>query len=511
MKYQPLSSNFHTKPERPIKVVQFGEGNFLRAFADCFIQYANDNLDYNGSIAIIKPTSRGNTDLFDEQENLYNIVIRGVQDGKKVEEIKLVDSIDRVVNPYTDFGAYRDLAHCDTLECIISNTTEAGIVFDDSDLLEDTPASTFPGKLTQFLYDRYCWFDGNTLLGVHILPCELIDNNADVLRDCILKYAHLWQLPQDFEWWLENACAFHNTLVDRIVSGFPHQEADSYFERLGYEDKLLTVTEPFALWVIEEDKDKLRVSEASKTSGASDSIDSGNLPQARCGDLPILLVKSVKPYKERKVRILNGAHTSFAMLAWMLGHDYVRQAMDDSSIRQYVTGLLSQEVIPYLTLPKEELDEFANSVLERFENPFMDHALLDIALNSVSKWATRCLPSLLTYYRENGTCPPRLAFSLAALLEFYRSTARETDGKEHTVKDTDAVLSFFSLHEGISNYLLVADYLRKKDFHGVDLSEIAGLEAQVTHYLDMMEECGVAKAFCDFLGGLSDEDVHEDK
>lgn len=490
MKYQPLSSNFYTKPKRPIKVLQFGEGNFLRAFADCFIQYANDNLDYNGSVAIVKPTGRGNTDLFDEQESLYNIVIRGVQDGKKVEKIKLIDSVDRIVNPYTDFGAYRDLAHCDTLECIISNTTEAGIVFDEKDSLDDTPASTFPGKLTQFLYDRFCWFDGNSLMGVHILPCELIDNNADVLKDCVLKYTHLWQLPMEFEQWLDHACAFHNTLVDRIVSGFPHSEVASYFERLGYEDKLLTVTEPFALWVIE-----------------------ANSTQAQNNDngLPILLVKSVQPYKERKVRILNGAHTSFAMLAWMLGHDYVRQAMEDSSIRQYVTGLLSQEVIPYLTLPEDELDEFARSVLERFENPFMDHALLDIALNSVSKWKARCLPSLLTYYRENGTYPPRLAFSLAALLEFYRSTSRVADGKEHEVKDTDSVLSFFSLHEGISNHLLVADYLRKKDFHGVDLSQIPGLEQQVAHYLDMMEEHGVAETFCDFLGGLADEDVHEDK
>ena len=381
-KTQLLSTEIHPKPLRPVKILQFGEGNFLRAFADFFVQLANDNDDYNGDIVIVKPTSRGNTDLFDAQQNLYNVVIRGLKEGRKIEEIRLVDSVADVINPYTDFENYLSLARCPDLECIISNTTEAGIVYDESDNPEDAPASTFPGKLTQFLYERFLSFGGSCASGLHILPCELIDNNADVLKSCILRYAEQWQLPDAFSRWIESSCDFHNTLVDRIVSGFPREEAPDYFERLGYEDRLLTVAEPFALWVIEADETAIS---RAWTNDGDDAV------------LPILIVKSVKPYTERKVRILNGAHTAFAMLAWLCGFDYVREAMADPHIKNYVTRLLSQEVVPYLTLPAEELNEFCRQVIERFENPFMDHALLSIALNSVSKWKARCLPSLLAY------------------------------------------------------------------------------------------------------------------
>ena len=495
-KTQLLSTEIHPKPLRPVKILQFGEGNFLRAFADYFVQLANDNADYNGDIVIVKPTNRGNTDLFDAQQNLYNVLIRGLKEGRKTEEIRLVDSVADVINPYTDFENYLSLARCPDLECIISNTTEAGIVYDESDNPEDAPASTFPGKLTQFLYERFLSFGGSCASGLHILPCELIDNNADVLKSCILQYAEQWQLPDAFSRWIESSCDFHNTLVDRIVSGFPREEAPDYFERLGYEDRLLTVAEPFALWVIEADEDAIS---RAWTNDGNDAV------------LPILIVKSVKPYKERKVRILNGAHTAFAMLAWLCGFDYVREAMADPHIKNYVTQLLSREVVPYLTLPAEELNEFCRQVIERFENPFMDHALLSIALNSVSKWKARCLPSLLAYCQHNKTCPPCLTFSLAALLKFYRTASRASDGQTPEIHDTDSVLAFFSEYSESSNLDLASAYLSKTEFHGMDLNKIPSLAEHVVHFLDLMDHYGVSEAFCIFLGGLLDERISENK
>lgn len=495
-KTQLLSTEIHPKPLRPVKIVQFGEGNFLRAFADFFVQLANDSGNYNGDIVIVKPTSRGNTDLFDAQQNLYNVVTRGLKEGRKIEEIRLVDSVVDVINPYADFENYLSLARCPDLECIISNTTEAGIVYDESDNPEDAPASTFPGKLTQFLYERFLSFGGSCASGLHILPCELIDNNADVLKSCVLRYAKQWQLPDAFSQWMESSCVFHNTLVDRIVSGFPRSESAGYFERLGYEDRLLTVAEPFALWVIEADENAISRARANGRDAAG---------------LPILIVKSVKPYKERKVRILNGAHTAFAMLAWLCGFDYVREAMADPHIKNYVTRLLGQEVVPYLSLPAEELNEFCRQVIERFENPFMNHALLSIALNSVSKWKARCLPSLLAYCQHNKTCPPCLTFSLAALLKFYRTASRASDGQTHEIQDTDSVLAFFSEYSESSNFDLASAYLSKSEFHGMDLNKIPSLTEHVIHFLDLMDRYGVSEAFCIFLGGLSDESISENK
>lgn len=495
-KTQLLSTEIHPKPLRPVKIVQFGEGNFLRAFADYFVQLANDNADYNGDIVVVKPTNRGGTDLFDAQQNLYNVVIRGLREGRKTEEIRLIDSVADIINPYTNFANFLALARCPDLECIISNTTEAGIVYDESDNPEDAPASTFPGKLTQFLYERFLSFGGSCASGLHILPCELIDNNADVLKSCVLRYAKQWQLPDAFSQWMESSCVFHNTLVDRIVSGFPRSESAGYFERLGYEDRLLTVAEPFALWVIEADENAISRARANGRDAAG---------------LPILIVKSVKPYKERKVRILNGAHTAFAMLAWLCGFDYVREAMADPHIKNYVTRLLGQEVVPYLSLPAEELNEFCRQVIERFENPFMNHALLSIALNSVSKWKARCLPSLLAYCQHNKTCPPCLTFSLAALLKFYRTASRASDGQTHEIQDTDSVLAFFSEYSESSNFDLASAYLSKSEFHGMDLNKIPSLTEHVIHFLDLMDRYGVSEAFCIFLGGLSDESISENK
>lgn len=481
MKKEQLSKKIVEKPSRPIRVLQFGEGNFLRAFTDSFIQTLNDSCGFHGNVAVIKPTDRGDLRRFTEQDCLYTVVLRGILNGKTAEQVQVVNSIEEVTSPYTDFEMFLSYGRLDTLKLIISNTTEAGIIFSDTDKLEDRPASSFPGKLTQLLYERFCWFRGDPQKGVILLPVELIEQNGDVLKHCIFRLARKWNLPDAFLEWLENACIFCNTLVDRIVSGFPGSDSEMFFQKLGYTDQLLTVAEPFGLWVIEAD----------------DTVRQKIFPD--CTSLPILFTDDQKPYKERKVRILNGAHTSFAMLAWLCGMDYVREAMHDPAIREYIHRVLFREVIPSLSMPEAELVDFAEAVLERFENPFVNHALLSISLNSVSKWRTRCLPSLIAYAERFGSLPQCLTFSLAALLKFYKSARRESDEKTCTVNDEASVLDFFISRGNADNASLVSDYLAAADFHGMNLCTIPGLKDAVTEYLNTMDRNGVHAALTSFL------------
>ena len=481
MNYLQFSEKNFKKEPRPVRILQFGEGNFLRAFADSFVQTLNETRGFNGNIAVVKPTSRGNFNKFTDQNCMYTVMIRGVSGGQILEETQVVDSIEEVFSPYTDYERFLSYAHAEDLELIISNTTEAGIVFDEKDTFDSHPAATFPGKLTQFLYERFCHFGGSENSGLILLPVELIDNNGDMLKDCVLRFARTWELPSAFLSWVENACTFCNTLVDRIVSGFPAADAEEFFEKLGYEDQLLTVAEPFGLWVIEADE---------KVRGKI-------LPG--CEDLPILFTDNHKPFKERKVRILNGAHTSFAMLAFLCGKDYVRQAMDDPEIYQFIETVLYREVMPCLSLPEEELTSFAEAVLERFRNPFLQHALLSISLNSVSKWRARCMPSLLAYEKAFGKLPACLTFSLAALLCFYCGSRRTSDGLEYTVKDDAEVLEFFQTHQTAAAETLVQNYLARTDFHGQDLNQVPGLTAEVTAHLQTIRKLGIRQALSELL------------
>lgn len=479
-----LQETICTKSSLPVRVLQFGEGNFLRAFADSFLQIANDSGAYDGSVLIVKPTARGNTDKFTKQNCKYNVATRGISNGEVVDEILHIDCVSDIVNPYADFDLYMSCAHIDTLEFVISNTTEAGIIFSDNDLLADRPALSFPGKLTQFLYERFSFYSGSPSSGLHIIPCELLENNGDLLKSCVLKYAAAWFLPADFSFWLENYCEFHNTLVDRIVSGFPAANSDEFYARLGYRDELLTVAEPFALWVIE-----------AGSHGSEKPFNLfGNTP-----NLPVLITDDCAPYRERKVRILNGAHTSFAMLAWLCGFDYVREAAEDTVLAEYIDKLLHTEIISCLSLDKDELNEFAEDVIERFRNPFMNHSLLSISLNSVSKWRTRCLPSLISYYKKYDKLPPLLTFSLAALLKFYTSSSRASDGATFSVKDEPDVLDFFDKNKFEPKNDAVNNYLSRSDFHGTDLTAVPHLAEKTAEYMSMMDDYGVREALCRFM------------
>lgn len=468
---------------RPIKVLQFGEGNFLRAFVDHMIDVANEEGVFDGNIAIVKPIAYGNLDTFKKQDCQYTLSLRGKENGETKVINRIITSVSDTVGVYEEFDKYISYASLDSLRFVVSNTTEAGIVFDESDSFQANPPKTFPGKLTKLLYERYLYFKGDVEKGLIVIPCELIENNGGTLKNCVLKFASLWQLENEFVAWIETACIFCSTLVDRIVTGYPKDEAEEIWKNLGYRDDLLVTGEIFGLWVIESEKDI-----------------SAELPLDKAG-LPVIFTNNQAPYRERKVRILNGAHTSFVLASYLAGNEYVLESMQDDDVKKFMKETIFKEIIPTLSLPEDELISFAESVIERFENPFIKHALLSISLNSVSKWKTRCLPSLKGYYTKFKTLPKHLTFSLAALMSFYRSDVREENaliGKRgsdtYKIMDDEAVLDFFSKHAKLSNGEFAKAYLGHSEFFGEDLLKYEGLEDLVTSYLNNIDELGMRKA-----------------
>lgn len=394
-------------------IIQFGEGNFLRGFADYFIHKLNEKGLYNGKIVAVKPTARGNCDIFNEQNCEYNLFLRGIENGKELCEHTKVTSISRIVNPYTDFQSYLDLAKNPDTRFVISNTTEAGIVFDESCKLADAPPSSFPAKLTLLLFERY----KAGLGGLVMLPCELIDNNADELKNCVLKYARLWQLDESFIKWIEQKNAFCNTLVDRIVTGYPINEKDELCAQLGYDDKLLDTGEIFHLWVIEGNFEN-------------------ELPFQKAG-FNIIWTNDTSPYKKRKVRVLNGAHTSMVCSALTAGIETVGQCMADKDIYEFMRKCIYDEILKVIG-ESDENTAFANAVEERFKNPYIRHQLRSIVLNCVSKFAVRVLPSILEYKEKYGRYPDALTLSLSALIYFYKNdTPNDDKDIENFIKSAD--------------------------------------------------------------------------
>ncbi len=449
---------------KPIKILQFGEGNFLRAFVDYMIDIANEKGVMDAGIAILKPIPFGDISAFAKQDNKYTVVLRGKENGKVVDESRIITSVTKVLDCAEDYEEFMALAKIDTLRFVISNTTEAGIVLDESDSFEGLP-NTYPGKLTKLLYERFNAFNGAEDKGLIILPVELIENNGGKLKECVLSLADCWNLGEDFKNWIANSNIFCSTLVDRIVTGYPKGEAEKICEKLGYEDNLLDVGEPFALWVIESDKDI-----------------SDELPLAKIG-LPVVFTDNQKPYRERKVRVLNGAHTASVLAGYLNGIDIVRDCMSDKLMGQFVRRVVMDEIVPMVNLPRAEVEAFANSVFERFENPFIDHQLLSISLNSVSKWKARVLPSFKDYYNSNNSLPRLITFSFAALLAFYSSSdlrddglyAKRANGDEYVIHDDKEVLEFFAL-----NY-------SKKDFVYKVASNTAFWGDDLTEYKDFVE------------------------
>lgn len=479
----------YARKERPIKVLQFGEGNFLRSFVDYMIDIANEKGLFDGSIAVVKPIAFGSLKQFHAQDNLYTVCLRGKEEGKIVRENRVVTSIGKVLDAQENYEAFMALAAMEELTFVVSNTTEAGIVFDPSEDFSAKPPVTYPGKLTQFLYARYAHFQGAKDKGLVILPVELIENNGIKLKECVLRLAEIWKLPQEFVGWIEESNMFCSTLVDRIVTGYPRDEAQSYWEELGYEDKLLSVCEPFALWVIESPKDI-----------------SALLPLDKAG-LPVVFTRDQRPYRERKVRLLNGAHTATILNAYLSGRDIVGECMADEDIRRFMTEAVFEEILPTVTLPREEVLAFAGSVFERFENPFIRHGLLSIALNSVSKWKSRILPSLLDSLAQTGRLPKCLTFSFAALLAFYTCEKRadgtyagvRPDGTDYPVQDDQGTLAFFAVNSGKAAGEYAQTAAANAALWGRDLNLIPGLSEVVAKNLEAIRTVGPRAAMNQLL------------
>ena len=466
--------------EAPERVLQFGEGNFLRAFVDYFIDVLNEKTGFNSKVVLCQPIAPGLADMINEQEGLYTLFLRGFENGQKVNAKRVISCVSRCLNPYADYESVLACADNPDLRYIACNTTEAGITYDPSCQFTDVPADSYPGKLTQFLYRRFEKFGKEAGKGFVILSCELIDNNGKELEKCVLKYAGQWNLGDEFIHWIKEENIFCSTLVDRIVTGYPRNEAAAICEELGYQDNIIDTGEVFGFWVIE----------------GPDSLKK-ELPFEEAG-LPVIICNDHKPYKQRKVRILNGAHTSFVLGAYLAGQDIVRNCMDDEVICGFMNKTIYDEIIPTLTLPKEELMSFASSVTERFKNPFIDHALLSISLNTTSKWKARVMPSLKSYVEKTGTLPKCITASFAFYIAFYNGMNLTVDGlvavrpagDEYTIKDDKPILQFFYDHKDDDAASLVHAVCTNADFWDEDLSEIPGFEEAVAGYLTGIKEKG---------------------
>ncbi len=488
-----LNQSIAPKTRRPIKVIQYGEGNFLRGFVDYMIDTANKEGVMDAGIVIVKPIEFGSLENFVKQDCVYTLSLRGRLEGKTVVENSVITSVDSVVDAYSQYKEYMELAHVDTLRFVVSNTTEAGIVFDAEDKIENTPPKTFPGKLTKFLYERFTYFNGDETKGLVMVPVELIEANGKKLKECVLQFIQLWGLPDAFKAWVESACIFCTTLVDRIITGYPKDEAESLCNELGYEDKLLDSGELFALWVIESDKDISKEFPLDKAMQNKAQMD-------------VIFTNDIKPYRDRKVRILNGVHTSSVLAAYLAGKDYILECMDDPTIRTYMQRVIFNDVIPTLTLPEQELKDFANSVIERFENPYIKHALLSISMNSVSKWKARVLPSFTGYIEKTGNLPKYLTFSFAALLAFYtgkdiqNGQLQGTRGQNtYNIFDDAKNLQFFQKYSTGD----VDEYVQKAasnvDFWGEDLSRYEGFVPQVAAYVKDIRTRGMRAVLEDLV------------
>jgi len=459
-------------PDAPERVLQFGEGNFLRAFVDYFIDVMNEKVDFNTKVVVCQPIASGLTDIINQQEGLYTLCARGFQEQKEVSETRVISCISRCLNPYQDYQAVLACADNPNLRFITCNTTEAGIVYDDSCRFEDNPATSFPGKLTRLLYRRFQKFGKESGKGFIVLACELIDNNGKELEACVHKYAKQWNLGEEFIAWLTAENIFCSTLVDRIVTGYPRSEAENLNQTFGYTDQLIVTGEIFAFWVIE-----------------GPPLIEKEFPAKKAG-LPVLVTPDHTPYKQRKVRILNGAHTAFVLGAYLAGQDIVRDCMYDEVIAGFMNRTIYDEIIPTLDLPKEELNNFAATVEERYKNPFIDHELLSITLNSTSKWRARVLPSLKEYVNRKGTLPACLVASFAFYIAFFQGhTLTEggligsRTGNDYIIKDELPILQFFHDNQHLSPAELVQKVSTNESFWGEDLGKIAGFEEAVTEYL----------------------------
>lgn len=400
---RPLNKTTVEKPEYPVKIMQFGEGNFLRAFVDWMIDKANNDGIMNHGIALVQPIGGGEgvKQIFGKQDNLYHVYLEGIKDKQPVKEISLIRSVTDVINPYTEYKKYEELFLKEGLEIIFSNTTEAGIRYEEGDDLNAEPPRSFPAKMTALLHKRFRKFNGDVTKGLHIVCCELIEDNGSTLREFVIKHAQANNLGDEFINWVKTANHFYDTLVDRIVPGFPKETINEIKEEIGFDDNLVVKGEYFHVWAI-----------------GGDSSIREKLPLDKAG-LNVLFMDDIRPFRAKKVRVLNGAHTAMVPVALQLGCETVMDAFNTPEVEQFINRMVAEEVLPGIGEDPEELKAFAAKILERFYNPYLKHYLKDISLNSLSKWETRDFPTVADNYNKLGKQARLTTFSLAALLVLY--------------------------------------------------------------------------------------------
>ena len=472
---QPLNRTTAQAKQYPTKVIQFGEGNFLRAFVDWIIWNTNQKTDFNAGVVLVQPIDRGMVDMINAQDGLYHVNLQGIDKGEAVDSIQMIDVINGGLNPYTQNAEFMALAEDPNIRFVISNTTEAGIAFDPSCKLDDKPASSYPGKLTQLLYHRFNHFNGDKTKGFIILPCELIFLNGKELKKCIYQYIELWQLGEEFKTWFEEACGVYCTLVDRIVPGYPKDTIEQIHERIGYNDNIVVKGEIFHLWVIE----------------APEAV-AAEFPADKAG-LNVLFVPSEAPYHERKVTLLNGPHTVLSPVGYLSGLDTVKECVEDPEVGAFVKKVMYEELMETLNLPKPELQQFADSVIERFVNPYVKHFVTSIMLNSFPKYKTRDLPGLKTYLERKGELPKGLALGLAAIITYYKGGKR--GDVEIVPNDDAAIIELLQSLWATGDVRKVAEGVLAAEFiWGEDLNAIPGLTDMIAADLELIQNEGMRAA-----------------
>ncbi len=475
------------KAVAPEKIIQFGEGNFLRAFVDWIVKNMNDTTDFNASVVVLQGTRNAfPMTLLEGQDCMYHVNLQGRLNGEVVNSLTRIDCLSRGLNPFEQFEAFMGLADQPEMRFVISNTTEAGITFDPGCKITDTPCEAYPGRLTQLLYRRFKTFNGAPDKGFIIMPCELIFENGHHLKDCINKYIELWKDDfgdsyASFKEWFNKYNYVCATLVDRIVPGFPRKEIAQIQEKLGYKDNVVVQGEAFHLWVIER-PDNMSIEELR-----------AEFPAEKAG-LNVIITDSEAPYHERKVTLLNGPHTVLSPVSYLSGVDIVRDACNHPVLGRYIRKVQFDELMQTLNLPMDELQKYGKSVLERFDNPYVDHQVTSIMLNSFPKFQTRDLPGLKTYLERKGELPKGIVLGLAAIITYYKGGKR-ADGAEIVPNDDEKIMQLLTdlwttgdtrkVAEGV----LAADTLIWKE-HG-NLNNIPGLTDLVVEYLDAIRDKGM--------------------
>lgn len=474
-----LNRSNHKAVERPVKILQFGEGNFLRAFIDWILQNLNDAGVINADVAVVQPMPMGRVAELEKQDGLYTLCLEGIDKGEKVQSKQIIDVLKDFINPFEQYDKFLDYAKSADLEIVISNTTEAGIALDETDTDFTKCPKSFPGKLLAFLKARYDHFDGDASKGLAIIPCELIDHNGDELKRVMLELAKIKGMDEKFIDWISNACHYTSTLVDRIVPGYPRDNAAQICEETGFADNNIVKGEIFHLWVLQKEP-----------------FIQEKLPADKSG-LNVIFADDITPYKQRKVKILNGTHTGIVPVAYLSGIDTVRESVEDEDVGRFAAELINDEIKPTIELPKDEMDAFANSVVERFKNPFIRHELMSIALNSTTKFRTRLLPTYNDYRRKFGKSPKHILFSLASLAVFYRGKRGDEDIK---LADDPKFLEFWKEVWALTDF----DAMAKKILGASDVWEQNLDEddnaALVSGYLGDIVHNGERAALKAFLG-----------